>query len=268
MSKTLSQNPLLALLCAAAIVPLQGCSDGAPPSQTAQKPPIDEAATQTSAEAAEAVAGAAGRCGTGTVALASQAIGGRNLLHRKGESDVLPIFSLKTDSNAWQTDCPVPMTAQRSTGASDCVARALLPQRFSLSLAREAGADAYRLHLRPTHGATDAPLLRKLHPVYAPSPDRKHVTWLFGAADDRLGADIYLYLRDTNGETSNNVPHKHYVLEVFDADCAAHLPHLSTCRSEDFREGADCDIQLAKRGSDQIGTRQTDTGTGNEPPRP
>jgi hypothetical protein len=266
MSKTPSlRRPLLALLCAAAFVSLQGCSNSGPAPETA--PPPEDSTTRALAAEVDGSAEAARECSSGTVAMPRGAVGGRNQLHRQGEPNLLPVFSLKSDSKAWQTDCPVPMNAQRSSGSADCTARALLPEKFSLRITRDAAGDTYALELLPTDGSALPPLRRTLHPAYAPRPDQKHVTWLLGKADAQLDAELYVHLRDTSEDIAGARPHKHYVLEVFDADCSAHLPHLSTCKSEDFREGADCDAQMAKRGTDQVGGKQTDTGTGNEPPR-
>lgn len=267
MSKKPSPRPLLAALCAAALLTLQGCSNPGPAREAAPMAPANESTTRALAAEVDATAEAARGCGSGTVTLPRGAIGGRNQLFREGETDLLPIFSLKGDSKAWQTDCPVPMSARRSTGSPNCTARALLPEKFSLSISRDDTGDTYTLQL--LHADTTAqPLLRRtLHAAYAPRPDQRHVTWLQGKADAQLDAELYVHLRDTSDDAAGARPHKHYVLEVFDADCSAHLPQLSTCKSEDFRNGADCNPQLPKRAPDQMGGKQTDTGTGNEPPR-
>lgn len=273
MSMTRARTHVQGLLCTAILVSLVGCTAETPPSQTAPpeaRAPADATASNMATQKSDSNGDAEPRvCAeTGTTGLPAGGIGGHNALHRTGETQVMPIFSLKADSRAWQTDCPVPLTLSVPQSSVDCHADTVLPRPAVLTLTHISGTETYNMTIAPPAGQPGVTIQRVLQPVLSPVEPRQNVTWLTGAADAALDADLYVYLRDTTGESGGR-PHKNYVVEVFakgEQHCDAHRPHLSTCKSDDFPERAECTTGLGQRQGVQVGIKQTDTGTGNEPP--
>lgn len=273
MSMKRPRTHVQCLLCTAILVSLVGCTAETPPSQNAPPEARAPADTATRNAAAQKTASDGGAepmvcTETGTVGLPAGVIGGHNALHRTGEPQVMPIFSLKADSRAWQTDCPVPLTLPVPEPSVDCHADTVLPRPAVLTLTHIADTETYDLTIAPPIGQPGIIIQRVLQPVLSPVEPRQNVTWLTGAADAALNADLYVYLRDTTGESGGR-PHKNYVVEVFakgEQHCDAHRPHLSTCKSDDFPDRAECTPGLGQRQGVQVGIKQTDTGTGNEPP--
>lgn len=274
MPMTRSRAPIHGLLCAAILVSLAGCSTEAPPTSTS--PPEARASSHSAvsdtgdAETKPTSGGARPKScdDTGTVGLPSGAIGGHNALYRTGEPNMLSIFSLKAESRAWQTDCPVPLSIPDAESSEDCHAIAMLPRPAVLTIKHIANTENYALTIAPPDGQPGITIQRTLQPVLSPVEQRLHVTWLMGVADTAFNADIYVHLRDTTGESGGR-PHKNYVVEVFaqgELHCDAHRPHLSTCKSDDFPESQECSGNQGRLTGVQVGIKQTDTGTGNEPP--
>lgn len=268
MSTTTTACPVLRLLSLTLLLQLAACGrtdSPAPPAQPAAEAP--DATSQ--AATAEPASMHRPRCADdGTVPLPATAIGAGNQLHRSGEPDLLAILSLKADSRAWETKCPVPLDYRPYAEVPGCHVEDVLPRPARLSIQHIVDTDRYSLTIEPLPGHPGKTIKRTLSPVFAPAEDRKHVTWLSGAADDRLAADLYVHMADTRHSDSRGA-HKRYVVEVFargEKHCDAHLPHLSSCRSEDFPGRDPCDANLPKRPEPSFGTKQTDTGTGNEPP--
>lgn len=265
MSTTTTACPVLRLLSLTLLLQLAACGRTDPPAPPAAEAP--DATTQ--AATAEPASIHRPRCADdGTVPLPATAIGAGNQLHRSGEPDLLAILSLKADSRAWETKCPVPLDYRPYAEVPGCHVEDVLPRPARLSIQHIVDTDRYSLTIEPLPGHPGKTIKRTLSPVFAPAEDRKHVTWLSGAADDRLAADLYVHMADTRHSDSRGA-HKRYVVEVFargEKHCDAHLPHLSSCRSEDFPGRDPCDANLPKRPEPSFGTKQTDTGTGNEPP--
>ncbi len=265
MSRTTTAYPFLRLLSLTLLLQLAACGRADPPAPRAAEAP--DATSQ--AATAEPAAMQRPRCADdGTVPLPATAIGGGNQLHRSGEPDLLSILSLKADSRAWETKCPVPLVYRPFAEVPGCHVEDVLPRPARLSIRHIENSDRYTLKIEPMPGHSGRTLERTLTPVLAPADDRKHVTWLVGPADEHLAADLYVHLADTRGSQSGT-PHKRYVIEAFargEKHCDAHLPHLSSCQSEDFPAREPCHPDLRPRADSGFGTRQTDTGTGNEPP--
>lgn len=258
------------LLVAASLIQLQGCSsEPQAPSAAPEPAATDQPPAEARAQALSADELRPGECApSGTVALPATSIGGANLLHRSGEPHMLPIVSLKADSRAWQTDCPVPLQFGPLQPSEGCHVEALLPRPARLSLKHIAGSDNYALTIEPMPGHEGKTIQRTLTPAMAPPDHREHVTWLVGKSDAEFAAELYVHLRDTRSGNIRNA-HKNYVVEVFASgalNCDVHRPHLTTCRSDDFPDRAPCDGGMTRLGEGEFGIKQTDTGTGNEPP--
>lgn len=265
MSTTTIACPVLRLLSLTLLLQLAACGRTDPPAPPAAEAP--DATTQ--AATAEPASMHRPRCADdGTVPLPATAIGAGNQLHRSGEPDLLAILSLKADSRAWETKCPVPLDYRPYAEVPGCHVEDVLPRPAQLSIRHVADTDRYTLKIEPLPGHPGKTIERTLSPVLAPADDRKHVTWLVGPADEYLAADLYVHMADTRA-SADGAAHKRYVVEAFargEKNCDAHLPHLSTCRSQDFPARDPCKSELPLRAESGFGTRQTDTGTGNEPP--
>lgn len=265
MSSTTPACPFARLLSLALVLHLAACGRAEPPA------PAAEQATGAAEPTATAVLADTQRLGcatSGTVPLPATAIGEGNRLRRSGEPDLLSILSLKADSRAWETKCPVPLAFRPYAEVPGCHVENLLPRPSRVSIRHIANSDRYSLRIEPMPGHSGSTLERTLSPVSAPADDRKHVTWLVGPADRHMAADLYVHMADTRA-SADGTAHKRYVVEVFargEKNCDAHLPHLSTCRSPDFPTREPCDDRLPTRAESGFGSRQTDTGTGNEPP--
>lgn len=254
----------------ATLLVTSGCTTSEAPSPPAAQAPATEAQAPTpQAQAQDFVTQEKACADDGTVPMPADAVGGFNALFRKDEGVMLPIVSIRTDSLAWQTDCPVPLKFAQPQTTELCTGQEVLPRPALLTLKHIPLSGDYELTIAPPAGKPGKRLTRTLRPISAPAEERKHVTWLQGPADAALAADIYVYLRDTR-DAAGKGSHKQYLVEVFahgEKNCDAHRPHLATCKSEDFPDRPECAPSLAKFTGDQVSIKQTDTGTGNEPPR-